>query len=182
MDIKRNFEHVRRFMGYCPQMNMLVDNLTVEETLFYYANLRGIDKSLQGELIKESIANLELEEYAHVQAYQLSGGNKRKLQVAIAILGSPQIVLLDEPSAGMDPAARNQMWKVIQKIVQSKTSSVILTTHSMAEAESVSQKIGIMTKGGVFKCLGTPQHLKDKFGRGFVIEIKAKIPSLDEVD
>lgn len=103
----------------------------------------------------------------------LSGGNKRKLSVAQAIVGSPPIILLDEPSAGMDPEARRFMWKVVGQIASDKTSAVILTTHSMEEAEALSSKMGIMVKGGIFKCFGTSQHIKDKFGTGFVIEIKA---------
>lgn len=109
-------------------------------------------------------------------AGNLSGGNKRKLSVAIAIVGSPPIILLDEPSAGMDPEARRFMWRVVGQIANDKSSAVILTTHSMEEAEALSSKMGIMVKGGVFKCFGTPMHIKDKFGTGFVIEIKAQLP------
>ena len=85
----------------------------------------------------------------------LSGGNKRKLSVAIAIVGSPPIILLDEPSAGMDPEARRFMWQVVANISSNKTSAVILTTHSMEEAEALSTKMGIMVKGGIFKCFGS---------------------------
>lgn len=112
----------------------------------------------------------------------LSGGNKRKLSVALAIVGSPPIILLDEPSAGMDPEARRFMWRVVSQIASDKTSAVILTTHSMEEAEALSTKMGIMVKGGIFKCFGTPQHIKDKFGTGFVIEIKAQMPIQEEID
>lgn len=97
--------------------------------------------------------------------------------MAIAIVGSPPIILLDEPSAGMDPEARRFMWKVVAKISANKTSAVILTTHSMEEAEALCTKMGIMIKGGMFKCFGTPQHIKDKFGTGYVIEIKAQPPT-----
>lgn len=85
----------------------------------------------------------------------LSGGNKRKLCVAISLLGNPSIILLDEPSAGMDPESRRFMWSVIGKIAQKKTSAVVLTTHSMDEAEALSTKMGIMVKGGIFKCFGS---------------------------
>jgi len=86
----------------------------------------------------------------------LSGGNKRKLSVAIAILGNPPIVLLDEPSAGMDPEARRFMWQVVSSITtRQKRSAVILTTHSMDEAEALSTKMGVMVQGGIFKCMGS---------------------------
>lgn len=112
----------------------------------------------------------------------LSGGNKRKLSVALAIIGSPPIILLDEPSAGMDPEARRFMWRVVERIASDKTSAVVLTTHSMEEAEALSTKMGIMVKGGIFKCFGTSQHIKDKFGTGFIIEIKAQMPIQEEID
>lgn len=85
----------------------------------------------------------------------MSGGNKRKLCVALALVGNPPIIFLDEPSAGMDPEARRFMWSVVAKIAQRKTSAVVLTTHSMEEAEALSTKMGIMVKGGVFKCFGS---------------------------
>lgn len=85
----------------------------------------------------------------------MSGGNKRKLSVAMATIGNPPIILLDEPSAGMDPEARRFMWSVVGKIAENKTSAIVLTTHSMDEAEALSTKMGIMVKGGIFKCFGT---------------------------
>jgi ABC-type multidrug transport system ATPase subunit len=84
----------------------------------------------------------------------LSGGNKRKVCVAIALIGNPPIILLDEPSAGMDPEARRFMWSIVANIAQNKSSAVVLTTHSMEEAEALSTKMGIMVKGGIFKCFG----------------------------
>jgi ATP-binding cassette subfamily A (ABC1) protein 3 len=118
---------------------------------------------------------MNLGDHADKEAGNLSGGNKRKLQVAIAIIGSPSIVLLDEPSAGMDPEARRFMWSVVAGISQKrKKCAVILTTHSMEEAEALSSKMGIMVKGGVFKCFGSVQHIKNKYGTGYELEIKIK--------
>ena len=95
-------------------------------------------------------------EYRKKCAGKLSGGNKRKLSVCIATLGNPPIILLDEPSAGMDPEARRFMWSVVANISQrDKKSAVILTTHSMEEAEALSTKMGIMVRGGIFKCFGS---------------------------
>jgi ATP-binding cassette subfamily A (ABC1) protein 3 len=99
---------------------------------------------------------LNLDEHKNKLAGALSGGNKRKLSVAMATLGNPPIILLDEPSAGMDPEARRFMWSVIASISQrDKKSAVILTTHSMEEAEALSTKMGIMVRGGIFKCFGS---------------------------
>lgn len=91
---------------------------------------------------------MQLKEFENVLAGTYSGGNKRKLSVAIAMLGNPPIVFLDEPSTGMDPGARRFMWDVISRIsTLRKRSSIILTTHSMEEAEALSTKIAIMVRG-----------------------------------
>lgn len=118
---------------------------------------------------------MNLSQYRGKQAGSLSGGNKRKLQVAIAIIGNPPIVLLDEPSAGMDPEARRFMWTVISKLNKKREKcAVILTTHSMEEAEALCTKMGIMVSGGQFRCFGSVQHIKNKFGTGYEIEVKIK--------
>lgn len=114
-----------------------------------------------------------MEPHRHKQAGSLSGGNRRKLSVGIAIIGNPSVVLLDEPSAGMDPEARRFMWTVVAKISQHrKKCGVILTTHSMEEAEALSTKMGIMVRGGIFKCFGSALHIKNKYGTGYEIEVK----------
>jgi ATP-binding cassette subfamily A (ABC1) protein 3 len=74
----------------------------------------------------------------------------------------------------MDPTARRFMWEVVADISSNKTSAVVLTTHSMEEAEALSTKMGIMVKGGIFKCFGSSQHIKDKFGTGYIIEVKSR--------
>jgi len=132
---------------------------------------------LRQDLIDEAIGELRLDDHRKKAAGTLSGGNKRKLSVAIAIVGNPSIILLDEPSAGMDPEARRFMWEVVGKIASKKTSAVILTTHLMEEAEALSTKMGIMVKGGIFKCFGGSQHIKNKFGVGFEVEVKIAIPN-----
>jgi len=91
------------------------------------------------------------------------------------LIGNPPIILLDEPSAGMDPQARRFMWMVVEKISQrDKKSAVIITSHSMEEAEALSTKLGIMVRGGIFRCYGTSQHVKNKFGIGYEIEVKVR--------
>lgn len=99
------------------------------------------------------------------------------MSVAIAIIGNPPIILLDEPSAGMDPEARRFMQSVIVKIREDKTSAIILTSRLADEAETLSTKMGIMVSGGVFKCFGSAQHIKNKFSVGYEeIEIKIAVP------
>ena len=101
----------------------------------------------------------------------------------MALIGNPPIILLDEPSAGMDPEARRFMWQVVEKISQrDKKSAVILTTHSMEEAEALSTKLGIMGRGGIFRCMGSSQHIKSKFGVGYEVEIKVKKSSYADLE
>lgn len=96
-------------------------------------------------------------------------------------MGNPPIILLDEPSAGMDPEARRFMWQVVSNISKrDKNSAVILTTHSMEEAEALSTKMGIMVRGGIFRCFGSSQHIKSKYGTGFELEIKIHKPTYQE--
>ena len=147
--------------------------LTVSEHLWFYAKLKGVPQNKRSEIVEKTIRELNLKDHKSKFAGNLSGGNKRKLAVAIALLGNPPIILLDEPSAGMDPEARRFMWTVVEKISQrDKKSAVILTTHSMEEAEALSTKMGIMVRGGIFRCMGSSQHVKNKFGLGYEIEIK----------
>ena len=156
--------------------------LTVEQNIAYFAAIKGIHQNRLLSAIEEVIEKLDLHMHRNKAAGTLSGGNKRKLSVAIAIVGNPPIILLDEPSAGMDPQARRWMWKVISTIAQTKTSGVILTTHLMEEAEALSTKMGIMVQGGIFQCMGSAQHIKNKFGGDkYELEIKLKIPSIEQL-
>jgi len=166
-DSIKNFDDVRRLIGYCPQFDAFFEYMTVSENLYYYALIKGIHAERRLGMINSIIDEMKLSEQLNKPAGMLSGGNKRKLSVAIAILGNPPIIFLDEPSNGMDPEARRFMWAVIQKIsTQRKKSSVILTTHSMEEAETLCRRMGIMVKGR-FKCLGTSTGIKDRYGAVF---------------
>ena len=114
--------------------------------------------------MERQLDEMDLREYQNVRAEKLSGGNKRKLSVAMAMIGNPPIVFLDEPSTGVDPKAKRFMWTIVSKIsTMRKKSSVIITTHSMEEAEALCTKMGIMVAGR-FKCFGSSQHIKTKYG------------------
>jgi ABC-type multidrug transport system ATPase subunit len=106
-------------------------------------------------MVENQLSQLNLNNHRNKLSETLSGGNKRKLSVALALIGNPTFILLDEPSAGMDPKARRFLWTVISNKTKNHKSLVVLTTHSMEEAEALSTKMGIMVRGGVFKCLGS---------------------------
>jgi len=180
LDLNTNFTAIRKMIGYGPQYESAYMAMTVRENLEFYAKLKGIPDDKFKTLIDKLIVEMYLGEYEHVQAGTLSGGNKRKLTVAIALLGNPPIVLLDEPSTGVDPQAKRFMWHIIQRIsTKNKNTAVILTTHSMEEAEYLCTKMAIMVNGD-FCCIGTPQKLKDEFGKGFEIQISIPPPTREE--
>lgn len=182
-NITTEFEEARKLIGYCPQKDAIFPLMTVLEHLWFYVRIKGIPANMHHEIVEKSIEELNLADHRDKPAGTLSGGNKRKLSVAMAILGNPPIILLDEPSAGMDPEARRFMWTVVERISQrDKKSAVILTTHSMEEAEALSTKMGIMVRGGIFKCYGSSQHIKNKFGTGYEVEIKIRKPTYSEIE
>jgi ATP-binding cassette subfamily A (ABC1) protein 1 len=180
-DILSQQIEVRRQVGYCPQFDALIDLLSVREHLELFAKIKGVPNSKLDEVVREKMTQLNLLAFEDKLAGSLSGGNKRKLSVAIAMIGSPSILFLDEPSTGMDPVSRRFMWDVISEIsTYNKESTVVLTTHSMEECEALCTKVGIMV-GGDMKCLGSVQHLKTRFGDGLMFDAKLRSPTADEV-
>jgi ABC-type multidrug transport system ATPase subunit len=97
-------------IGYCPQFDALFDNLSVWEHLKFYATIKGIDPSVEEKLIRQQIEAFDLLKFRDTVASKLSGGTKRKLSCAIALIGNPPLILLDEPSTGVDPLAKRHMW------------------------------------------------------------------------
>ena len=144
--------------------------------------MKGIKRDLLDQLIEKAIKDMDLQDYRNIAANNLSGGNKRKMSVAMAMLGNPPLVFLDEPSTGVDPQAKRFMWNIVSKIsTLRQRSAVIITTHSMEEAEALCTKMGIMV-AGEFKCFGSSQHIKDKFGTGYELEVKIRTLTEQEVE
>jgi ATP-binding cassette subfamily A (ABC1) protein 3 len=181
-DILREQMKVRRLLGYCPQFDALLDLLTTREHLELFARIKGVPEDRMKEVVDAKLKEMDLVQYANKLAGSLSGGNKRKLSVAIAMIGDPPLIFLDEPSTGMDPVARRFMWNVISRIATERQQcSIILTTHSMEECEALCTRVGIMV-GGRLRCLGPIQHLKNKFGRGFMAVVKLSHPTEERVN
>lgn len=165
---------VRHLIGYCPQFDALCDRLTAREHLELYCQLKGIDSIFHKEIIDDLMEKLNLEMNRSNLAGNFSEGNKRKLSVAIALLGGPPIVFLDEPSSGMDPQSRRFMWNAVSDLTVKKGhSTVVITTHSMEEAEALTTKIAILVEGRL-KTFGSNQQIKQKFGKGLELQIKLK--------
>ncbi|XP_063962912.1 phospholipid-transporting ATPase ABCA1-like isoform X2 [Lytechinus pictus] len=165
-----SMQDVNRSMGYCPQFDALDDLLTGQEHLEFYARVRGVVEEEVPKVADWGIRKLGLTEYRDRSAGTYSGGNKRKLSTAIALIGNPPVVFLDEPTTGMDPKSRRFLWNCITSIVK-EGRSVVLTSHSMEECEALCTRLAIMVNGK-FKCLGSTQHLKNKFGDGYTLTIR----------
>lgn len=171
-DIRTDPKAARCHIGYCPQFDALLEFLTAKEHLELYARIKGVPELMIDDVVMEKLVDFDLLKHANKPSYSLSGGNKRKLSVAIAMIGEPPVVILDEPSTGMDPIAKRFMWDVISRISTRRgKTAVILTTHSMNEAQALCTRIGIMV-GGRLRCIGSPQHLKTRFGNHLELEVK----------
>ena len=180
-EINEDFDKVRTLIGYCPQFDAIFESLTVYENLEFYGLIKGAKKDQIKSIIEALMDEMNLTPFRNKQSGRLSGGNKRKLSVAIAIICNPPIILLDEPSTGMDPEARRYMWGVIHRIsVNSKKSTIIMTTHSMEEAETLCKRIAIMVDGQ-FKCLATSDEIKEKYGYGFEINLQINNRNYEEL-
>lgn len=160
-----------RFLGYSPQLNHLWPEVKLEEHLETYGSIKGMSKSNLKAVIKRIVETLDMKEDLHKPAKKLSMGTQRKLCFALSMLGNPDVVLLDEPSTGMDSKAKQRMWRVIRSTFKGKEQAAVLTTHFMEEAEAVCDRVAIMVSGQL-RYIGSVQHLKSKFGRHFSLDMK----------
>ncbi|XP_059176011.1 phospholipid-transporting ATPase ABCA3-like [Physella acuta] len=172
--LKTQRELARKRLGYCPQFDALIGQLTGKEILTLFARLRGIKEQDIPEAVSSLMNAMTLTQYADKQCDTYSGGNKRKLSTAIALIGDPDVVFLDEPTTGMDPVARRMLWEVLSD-VRDSGRTLVLTSHSMEECEALCTRLAIMVNGQ-FKCLGSIQHLKNKFGEGYTFTAKVAYP------
>ncbi|EAN96787.1 putative ABC transporter [Trypanosoma cruzi] len=159
----------RSYVGYCPQKDALIDHLSPGEHLRLYAGLRGAtDKYIRKEIPKLLDA-LGLTSQKNTPAYSLSVGNKRRLSLAVALVGGTTSVLLDEPTAGMDATARRQTCAVVRRLTRAK--SVILTTHLLDETEALADRVAFISKGKL-RCVGTPQELRTHYTNDSVYTVR----------
>lgn len=170
--VLKDLLQVQQSLGYCPQFDALFDELTAREHLQLYTRLRGIPWKDEAQVVKWALEKLELTKYADKPAGTYSGGNKRKLSTAIALIGYPAFIFLDEPTTGMDPKARRFLWNLILDLIKTGRS-VVLTSHSMEECEALCTRLAIMVNGRL-RCLGSIQHLKNRFGDGYMITVRTK--------
>jgi ABC-type multidrug transport system ATPase subunit len=155
--VTRHLAAARTHLGVCPQFDA-VDSMTVEEHLLFYARVRGIPDVAHN--VSAVIRAVGLQAFRSRQAHALSGGNKRKLSLGIALMGNPTVLLLDEPSSGLDAAAKRVMWRTLAATVPGR--SILLTTHSMEEADALAGRAGILAKRML--AMGGVEQLRQRFG------------------
>ncbi|MXQ90012.1 hypothetical protein E5288_WYG013993 [Bos mutus] len=160
-DITKNITEIRENLGFCPQGDLLFNDLTLSEHLFFYSMVKNIHQKMSSNEINHILSTFDLLEKRDTFSKSLSGGTKRKLSIIIALLGGSKVVILDEPSSGMDPFSRRATWDILQQFKHDRT--ILLTTHYMDEADILGDRIAIMVKG-TLQCCGSSIFLKKTYG------------------
>ncbi len=165
-DIINDKEKVKELIGISTQETAIARNLTVEENLRFTANVyldsKDYSKSDRKKMVEDIITEFKLDEVRKTRACKLSGGWQRRLSIAMAMVGNPKVIYLDEPTLGLDVLARREVWREIEKIKKDRT--IILTTHYMEEAESLADQIAIMIDGKI-RMIGSLEELEEKTGK-----------------
>lgn len=180
-DITRQHDQVYQHVGICPQREILWPDLTCDEHLLFYARLKGIDAWDEKAVVRQCLEQVELAEEAKKLSKALSGGQKRRLAIAIALVARPAVVFLDEPTTGLDPNVKRSLWRVIKTVKDLHGMCIVLTTHSMfepiiltsnnrPEADFLADRIGIMVQGSL-RCIGSGTHLKQTYGKGYKLTL-----------
>ncbi len=163
-----NMNEFKTHIGICPQENIFWQKLTCHEQLIFMYNMYGSDKRYAAKKAGELLEIMALSEKANVQASKLSGGMKRRLNICLALINDPDILILDEPEAGLDPQSRIMVRDLLKSLSGEKT--IIFTTHNMDEADRISDRIAILDHGIILRT-DTPGNLKKQIGEGDIMEI-----------
>ena len=161
---------VKKSIGVCPQDIVIWNRLTCMENLLTIADMYEVPRKASTERAEEMLEDLKLTDKKDVLAINLSGGMKRRLNVAMALIHDPEIVVLDEPTAGLDPQSKLVVTEYIGGLKETKRLTVILTTHEMEIADQLSDRVAIIDHGKLL-VLDTPENLKDRIGKGDIVEI-----------
>ncbi|MDB9348934.1 ABC transporter ATP-binding protein [Nodularia spumigena] len=145
---QRVSEATKKIIGIAPQENLLYKTLSCEENLNFFANIYGLSRELRQKQVQETLASVNLLDRAKSPVETLSGGMQRRLNIAVALVHQPQLVILDEPTTGLDIEARYQIWELIREL-KNQGVTVLLTTHLLDEAERLCDKIGILKNGHI---------------------------------
>ncbi|HCI29437.1 MAG TPA: ATP-binding cassette domain-containing protein [Fervidobacterium sp.] len=154
---------IRNFIGYVPQALSSDGTLTGYENLLIFAKLVGLNRSEREKQINELVELMGIGDFVDRLVREYSGGMVRKLEIAQALLHNPKVLLLDEPTVGLDPASRRSVWDVLKTLQEKYDSTILLTTHYMEEAEALCDRIAIMDHGKIV-IIGTPKEIMEQAG------------------
>ncbi len=171
-------DDVKARIGVMPQEIVIWDNLTCRENLMVIGDMYDVPGDVVEKRGIKLLTDLRLMDKKEALASTLSGGMKRRLNLAMALIHDPEILILDEPSPGLDPQSRQVLWKYIKTLSDGK-KTIILTTHDMEEADRLSDRVAIIDNGKLL-VIDVPENLKNKMGRGDVIEIKLRDEKLNK--
>lgn len=157
--LAKDGKNIMQYINVSPQETAIAENLTVKENLAFIAGIYGLDKNLALQKTNEIIEQFNLNDVKNKRAKLLSGGMKRRLSIAMALVSNPKVLFLDEPTLGLDVLARAELWKLISSLKEKMT--IILTTHYMEEAESLADTVAIMNKGKIIE-IDSPKNIMAK--------------------
>src|SRR3954468_22012458 len=169
-DVSRQADGVRHSIGVIPQAMTSDLELSVEENLIIFAKLYGVPRAKREKLIDELLAAVELTKWRDAQVSKLSGGMRRRVEIARGLVHEPRIFFLDEPTTGLDPVSRVAVWEMLQRIKSQRDLTVLLTTHYMDEADKLCDRIAIVDHGEL-KALDSPLRLKTSIPGKNVLEV-----------
>lgn len=181
-DITEDSRHVPRHVGYMPQDGRALNSLTVGEALFFTAHLRGLSRAEARKECETLLDLWQIHSLRHKPSSRLSGGERRLLQLGIAMAGSPPVLILDEPTNDLDPQRRKLVWEILRRYNSEHGTTVIFITHDALEAEKVIQRVAIM-RAGELVALGRPSELKQRVDHKLRLELffsPEQPPSLPE--
>ena len=174
LSLRRDADAFRRAVGYCPQRGALFESLSAREHLLFYGALRGVSSEESADAAARVMDAVGLRgSFCTRPAREYSGGNKRALAVAIALMGDPACVLLDEPSTGMDPRARRKLWRCFETASKHSGVAFVLTSHSMEEAEAVCGRAGLV-EAGTLCHVGDVDAWRAALGTGHALEMRLR--------
>jgi len=183
MDPDQNGPRIRARLGVVPQSDMLDVELHVDENLLTYARYFGIRRDVAKRRAEQLLDFVQLRDRARDEVEFLSGGMKRRLTIARALVNEPELLLLDEPTTGLDPQARHLVWDRLYRLKQQGVT-IVLTTHYMDEAEQLCDRLVVMDKAKIV-AFGSPRRLIDQYSTREVLELRFPIdstPALDKLD
>jgi len=155
-------------MGVVSQFDVLWDELTAVDHMYLFSQIKRIKYTNDLKFYSQRLREVGLLDSANLHVGKYSGGMRRRMSVALSTIGEPRVILMDEPTTGMDPVSRRQVWDLIQNMKKNRV--IIMTTHAMEEAELLSDKLAVLNHGEV-SCVGTPLQLKNLLGKGYRVSL-----------